>query len=184
MLASKVPKSSFITIVEYNASTTQAFPAHWVKYYYTNSTPEGPVYIRTPNGYCAAVHIDCVGDKLCFGSGWSTVMADLLLEPNDILCFTVIDQYNFEILMFGRDDCQKNVPATQDPMFAKCFSDEDCKELRIPADLYSLPVFSNRSIVNVINLDGSSYQWKFIAEGNKKKKVCYFSWMELLSTKK
>ncbi|XP_071696072.1 uncharacterized protein [Rutidosis leptorrhynchoides] len=58
------------------------------------------------------------------------------------------------------------------------------KCLRIPADLYSLPVFSNRSIVNVINLDGSSYQWKFIAEGNKKKKVCYFSWMELLSTKK
>ncbi|XP_068655396.1 putative B3 domain-containing protein At5g66980 [Aristolochia californica] len=66
--------------------------------------------LTNANGRCWHVEIQKVGASWCFLNGWTKFVKDNSLQFADFLSFTYDGELNFEVMIFGKDGVEKEVP--------------------------------------------------------------------------
>ncbi|KAK7831669.1 putative b3 domain-containing protein [Quercus suber] len=65
--------------------------------------------LRSPIGKFCIVRVEVRGNRMFFGDGWPDFVKDNYLEIGDFLVFEYDDKSTFNVKIYGRNGCEKDV---------------------------------------------------------------------------
>lgn len=69
--------------------------------------------LRGPCGKCWAVELEEIKNRLVFHNGWQRFLNHHFLEVGDFLTFTYDGVSIFDVIIYGKSYCEKNVEAAK-----------------------------------------------------------------------
>ncbi|XP_021907673.1 putative B3 domain-containing protein Os03g0621600 isoform X2 [Carica papaya] len=100
-------KPSFFKVLIGDFSTQLQIPPAFVKY--VNSVVPQNFQLCNPDGICFPVVVERVEGNLYFKNGWRKFVQDNSLELGDFLVFLYVGNSRFDVELYGRDCCQKEI---------------------------------------------------------------------------